>query len=151
MARSGSPRWVIHKGEDTRRERHKQRALVAEERGAKAVLEPAVVQVDADQTGPFVDGGLYLGLHEMGLCISIGADQQHECVCPPDLRSAFRFDVIRIARVDRFFQLEIRKVEVDVLVRLPRSHHVIALNVGAAEGNECASQLHVGRNLLGAR
>lgn len=62
------------------------------------------------------------------------------------LRRAFRSDVVRVARLDRFFELEIREVEVDVLVRLPPTHHVIALNVGAAEAYECASQLHVSRS-----
>jgi hypothetical protein len=114
--------------------------------GQSQSLNRQLFKLTPIRTTLFLDGGLYLGLYELGLGVCVGADQQHERVRPADLRGAFRFDVVRVVRVDRFFELEIREVEVDMLVRLPRTHHVIALNIGAAEANKRASQIHLSRN-----
>lgn len=123
-------------GNNAGRKRNEQRANIRKEGRAQCVFEPAIVQIHADQSTAFFDRGLDLVLYEHGLRKSVVTNQEDERVDAADLRGAYGFDVVGSLRVDGLIQLEVREVEVDVLVSFPGAHQIVSPFVCAAETDE---------------
>lgn len=66
----------------------------------------------------------------------VGTNQEDESIGAADLRGANGLDVVGPLRVDRLIQLEVREVEVDVLVSFPSAHQIVSPFVCAAEADE---------------
>lgn len=109
-------------GKNAGRKWNEQRADARKEGRAQCVLEPAIVQIHADQSTTLLDRGLDLVLYEHGLRISVVSNQKDERVDAADLRGAYGLDIVGPLRVDGLIQLEVREVEVDVLVSFPSAH-----------------------------
>jgi hypothetical protein len=59
------------------------------------------------------------------------ADQERISICSPDFIPADPFDVMLVFGVDRFIELKVSKIEIDVLVFFPRAQEMVVLNVCA--------------------
>jgi hypothetical protein len=115
---------------------------------AEIVLEPGIVEVDPNQAAALLHCDLNFPLYERGLGECVLADQKRIGIRSPDFVPADSLDVILVFGVDRFIELKVSKVEIDMLVFFPCAHEMVVLNVCAAEAHERTWKCHVSDGIL---
>jgi hypothetical protein len=124
--------------DDSGRKWNEQCANVLKKGRAQMVSEPAIIQVHADEAAALLDRGLDFVFYKQGLCVSVVADQKDERIGASDLRGAHRLNVVGRLRVDCLIKLEIREIEINVLMGFPSAHQIVSPLVSTAEAYEGA-------------
>jgi hypothetical protein len=102
-----------------------------------------VVQIHADQSTTLLPRYLDFPFYVPGFCVSVIANQENVCIGELNFLAAALLDIPLVAGVDRVVKLEVGEVEIDVLVRLPGTHHPVAVDVSATEAYEGTRKRHI--------
>jgi len=70
----------------------------------------------------FFDSDFDFPLDERCFEVGIAADKQGVDIGPADFVAADLFNVILVRRIDRFVDLEISEIKINMIVRLPCAH-----------------------------
>jgi hypothetical protein len=98
---------------------------------------PPVIEIDCDDAALLLNGNLCLPSHVFVFPGCVLPDQLNERAGPLQMLPTDTLDVLLVVGVDRAIELTVRKVHVDVFMRLPALHLREPPFVCAAEANEC--------------
>lgn len=117
--------------------------LVLAELGSAGGIEaPAPVSVHVDEGAAFLHHHLGLPIDILVLAARVLADEHEVVARHVGLLTAAALDVCFVVGVQFLLKLAVVEAEVDVLIRLPRGHEAIAMQVRAAEADEGSGEAH---------